>query len=123
MLAMFNIFFHLKLAQCPEAGITTVELRILKLREVSNLSKMTQDTVYTRGALHYLDVMKVKWLMNGEHPEWCLESWNIISNAYIFAILITLLFIRVDDKRMFIVFYATHNTNYIVIFKRIKETP
>ena len=53
--------------------------------------------------------------MNGEHPECCLESWHIISNAHIFAVLITLLFIRVDDKRMFIVFYATHNTNCIVI--------
>ena len=52
---MFNIFFHLKLAQCPEAGITAIELRLLKLREVSNLSKMTQDTVHTRGVLPYLD--------------------------------------------------------------------
>lgn len=45
------------------------------------------------------------------------SAWNIIHNAYIFAVLITLQFLRVDGKEMFIDFflYATLSRKDIVI--------
>ena len=44
------------------------------------------------------------------------SAWNIIHNAYIFAVLITLRFLRVDGKEMFIFFlYATLSRKDIVM--------
>ena len=54
------------------------------------------------------------------------SAWNIISNAYIFAVLlITLLFLRVDGKELFVDFflYATLSRKDIVIKIEEKQYP
>lgn len=114
-----------------EAGNTIVEWRMLKCRKVSNLSKMIQAHQIPKLAVYPVHIKRdislpgLSWrlneLMYGKHPEQCLEH---ISNAYIFAVFITLLFLGVDGKGLFIDFflYATFSRKDIVIKREEEET-